>query len=431
MVEHLPLAADQDLLFAPLNYLNFSSFLSQPVTESVLADAGRHTYMNPVLRTGLIGLLITLLYYLGAWTIVGRDPAREIVKDQKAPPRGLSPAAIRFILKMESDLKGFSATLLSLAVSGNLKIGFADRFIKLSKSGTSTPGLFPEEKWILKALFKKHQVIALAKRFNVPIISAVNLHDDLLSNIYRKRVFRLNRKWLIPGIVLSILTWGGMVAYTAVPKEDQGGIFFLVSFMITTIIFASLTVSRWPGYRTMSGAHKRFTIALAIFTLLLAGATIIFLAMFIHATGIWLPLFSAALVLIYLLFRHLMKAPSLFGQQLRDEIEGFRNYLSTPLNKPDYIDTQLALKKYEQYLPYAIALDVEKEWADKHKTLLTKEVNQWQYHPQWISKNIPPERVQQLLYGRELSQAIVSGLNVTVLERTTYSPSDIRRRGRS
>src|SRR5207237_6387107 len=79
---------------------------------------------------------------------------------------------------------------------------------------------------------------------------------------------------------------------------------------------------------------------------------------------------SAALMIggiaVYV-FYHLLKAPTLAGARICDQIEGFRIFLGTAekdrLEKlhPPAVTPQV----FEKFLPYAIALDCENAWSKK------------------------------------------------------------------
>src|SRR6266436_1148505 len=53
------------------------------------------------------GFLVTLLYYLIAWSVVGRDPARGVIMALCEPPSNLSPSAMRYLIRMGYDNKTF------------------------------------------------------------------------------------------------------------------------------------------------------------------------------------------------------------------------------------------------------------------------------------------------------------------------------------
>ena len=78
------------------------------------------------------------------------------------------------------------------------------------------------------------------------------------------------------------------------------------------------------------------------------------------------------LVLLNILFRKLLYAPTLVGREALDRIAGFRMYLETAeearlnLASPPGRTPEL----FERYLPYAMALDVENQWAAKFQDVL-------------------------------------------------------------
>src|SRR5262249_25595697 len=66
------------------------------------------------------------------------------------------------------------------------------------------------------------------------------------------------------------------------------------------------------------------------------------------------------------------KVPTAAGRKLMDAIEGFRLYLGTA--EEDRLQAFYPPKKtpelFEQYLPYAVALDVENAWAKRFEGII-------------------------------------------------------------
>ena len=92
------------------------------------------------------------------------------------------------------------------------------------------------------------------------------------------------------------------------------------------------------------------------------------------------------IVLINLLFIYLMKAPTLFGRKEMDKIEGFKMYLKTA--EEQRLDAMNLPEKtpqlFEEYLPYAIALDCENQWAKKFKNIIAAAIEDGTYtQPTW------------------------------------------------
>jgi uncharacterized membrane protein len=88
-----------------------------------------------------------------------------------------------------------------------------------------------------------------------------------------------------------------------------------------------------------------------------------------------------------LVFFYLLRAPTLPGRKLMDEIEGFRLYMTTAeeerlkvLHPPEKTP-----ELFERYLPYALALDCENEWNAKFATVLAAAAMAGAAQPSWYS----------------------------------------------
>ena len=87
-----------------------------------------------------------------------------------------------------------------------------------------------------------------------------------------------------------------------------------------------------------------------------------------------------------MLYFSLLKAPTLAGRKLLDKIDGFKMYLE--IAEKDELNLKNPPEKtpeiFEIYLPYAMALDVEQDWADKFSSVFAKlEQAGKEYHPNW------------------------------------------------
>jgi uncharacterized membrane protein len=87
---------------------------------------------------------------------------------------------------------------------------------------------------------------------------------------------------------------------------------------------------------------------------------------------------------------YLMPAPTPKGQQVRTEIEGFRLYMETAeklqLNAVEpgsAAPPPMTTERYEKYLPYAVALGVEKPWTRHFERLIPEEAAK--YNPGWTN----------------------------------------------
>jgi uncharacterized membrane protein YgcG len=119
--------------------------------------------------------------------------------------------------------------------------------------------------------------------------------------------------------------------------------------------------------------NKMFSRNLGSFSLGVALAFASFAAMIMLETPVPL-LFSiaAAMVLELVLFKFLLPAYSVAGRRIQDHIEGLRYYLGVAeqddlrrLKAPEQ-----TAEEFAKFLPYALALGVEKTWADRFAAAL-------------------------------------------------------------
>ena len=115
------------------------------------------------------------------------------------------------------------------------------------------------------------------------------------------------------------------------------------------------------------------------------------LAAFLVGPGPSLPVFVIALLMVLTLvfFAIVMKRPTVRGQRLLDELQGFRDYLEVA--EKDEMNLRNPPEKtpalFEAYLPYALALGVDQAWAEKFAAVLAavRGPDGQGYQPGWYS----------------------------------------------
>jgi uncharacterized membrane protein YgcG len=261
---------------------------------------------NRVLLIAAAAFAVVLIYYLVVWHLVGRDPASGTVIALFAPPAGISPAVARFVTRMGYDDRAFSAAILSMAAKGFLDIHEAGGFYSLVRTGGGTTPLSRGERGIASMLFKNGDTVHVDADKAKMRSARVSLGYTLAAE-FEKASFKLNSGYTVPGVVLTVI--GASAVLT-------GSSTFLGT--TTPADFTAVAVIAAAGFLT------------------------------------WL-------------FTRLLKAPTVAGRRLLDQIEGFKMYLSTAeqhrleaLHPPEVTPAV-----FEKYLPYAMALDVENEWNDK------------------------------------------------------------------
>jgi len=264
-------------------------------------------------------------YYYRAWNKVGRDPAKGPVFARYDPPAGYSPAGVHHIFyRGLRGNKALIATLLHMAVNKHLEMDSSKSETNLTyiEQGDQS-NLAPEQDSLLRNLFSHGSTMHLGKKPNSRFTSAYSAFRLNMSRRFGKNYFRWNMGLTFVGIILSVICV--IISFTQF-YGNNSDYFFLV---------------------------------------------------------------LAALVVMNVLFIFLMPAPTKKGQKVKAEIEGFKLYLETAekerLNaRKDVLSGQeppMTKERYETFLPYAVALDVEKPWTKYFEKVLPEIARD--YQPSW------------------------------------------------
>jgi uncharacterized membrane protein len=96
--------------------------------------------------------------------------------------------------------------------------------------------------------------------------------------------------------------------------------------------------------------------------------------MLIRSGSVWFAVLLAALIGANILFHYLMKAPTRTGRALLDQVEGFKQYFLAVERDPlqRLSEPEVTPELFEKYLPYAVALGVEKAWSARFAAALAQ-----------------------------------------------------------
>ena len=326
-----------------------------------------------------IALLLAFLWFMFAWLRVGRDPVSGAVYPRYQPPSDYSPAGLRYVWKMGYDRTCTAAALISLAIKDVLDLRERDDdWVASQRQGTTDIG---SEQGLARTLFKQGSTLVFKQTNHRRIKSVISAHEKALSTALEKRYFRLNRKWLFPGLLLSLV--GLILVALSLPGEQKAIALFLVIFSaFWNIGVYGLVLAAWRAWRDLRGVLGLFR---ALFTSLFAipftAGSIAVVIVLVVVVGWLAGLLLLTAVVMNLLFYHLIKAPTPEGCALLDEIEGLRLYLSVAEREdleryaeasaePVGTDSILqppaqTLEHFEALLPYAVALDCADTWAHR------------------------------------------------------------------
>jgi hypothetical protein len=265
---------------------------------------------NAALVAGVAGLGLLVAFLFGCWMLFGRDPRAGPKFPRYEPPPGLGPAGVRYVDKMGYDDRCLAAALLGLGSRGFLRITQAGERYGVERTGKAVDWL-PGEQTLARGLVPERGQTWLEPRHDPAVRHARDAFRTELEGYFGKKLFSRNRWPLVLGVVILILT---IVAMMALEGE-------------------------------------RFAFDLHV-----------------------LPLVAvpAAMILALKLFGRWMPAYSMAGRKMQDGIEGLRQYLSVA--EADDLARMKAppqtKEEFARFLPYAVALDVEKTWAERFVAVL-------------------------------------------------------------
>ncbi len=300
------------------------------------------------------------------WWKKGRDPkGRGTIIAQYEPPDGLAPAEIGTVADGSADNKDVSATVIDLAVRGFLKIKRTEEkaFLGLGKNVeytfTKTKDEEPErdfEKETMKGIFGSEKADALGASGKEKKLSELkNKFYKTLSTVKDQLYKDVTKKGY----------------YVSNPNSTR--ILWIVSGVIA------------GGF--LAGIFGSFQGAWGIFSGIISG-------------------------IIILIFGWLMPAVTKRGAELKENILGFKEYLA--VTETDRLKFHNAPEKnpqmFEKFLPHAMVLGVEKEWAKQFEGIYNQQ-------PDWYED--PSGR----MFNAVLLSAMVSDFSSSAMTTMSSQPS--------
>jgi uncharacterized membrane protein YgcG len=343
-------------------------------------------------------VLLMIGYYILVGCFMAREPAKGTIIPLFEPPLNVSPADMRYITKKRCDNQGFATAVVSMASKNFLKIceneGIDTFFRLIRNKEADSIKLSPEEDAIADNLFAEDNSIALVPSQWKAIKAAHDKFNSCLERQFNNVYVITNSIYLIPGLALGLLAWILMLM-----TVDDALMAVLVN-LIAICLFVSVKMVYSPicgyfGYLhnvvylpTIGEKVLNAVIFIVISTVALP--VILFGVVMVIVMGViisfpnfcFLVLIIASNMAAYYVFR--IHTPA--GRKVMDQIAGFQLFLSITeadriarLNPPNKTPAL-----FEKFLPYAMALDISKEWSDQFtSTLKEAGVGQDAYQPSW------------------------------------------------
>ena len=279
---------------------------------------------NRNLLIALTGFMLLLAYYIPIWRKYGRDPEEGVLVTRYTPPEGFSPASLRYIRQMYYDDKVMTAAIVNLAIKGYLRIN---------------------------DLGSKHTLFDLQPGAGgLPLAAGEKELYEALFKDGRRVVLEQENHSLL-GSAKS--------AHSKSLRQDYKKNYFQTNGLLNAPAILIVLLST---VLTFALGGKPSVAAIAV--IVLSFVTMAFFAI-------------------------IMKRPTLRGRKVLDEMLGFKDYLEIAekqemnLRNPPEKTPQL----FEAYLPFALALDVEQEWAEKFAKVFAaiRDPDGNGYQPGWYS----------------------------------------------
>ena len=314
-------------------------------------------------------------YYYRSWNKVGRDPVKGPVFAQYEPPEGYSAAATSYIyFRGIKGHKALIATLMGLSTKNWISIETdkkqtiltpLDREL-LDKDDTPSPFALTREAFTALLSGDKKRI----KDAGLELM----IDDDLDEPIAPSESFaKLNPE-------------EAQLFARLFPKVRK--VPLVLNKKTNSDFHTAQATFQGRLQRLFGEAYYSFNIGyimLGIFASIVA--VVISLSQASNLTPKWLFALIAALIIFNLIFIYLMPAPTKKGQKIRTEIEGFRLYLKTAEEqKFDSVKVgsdqppPMSVNRYEQLLPYAIALGVEDPWSRYFENIMPVEAKEYASH---------------------------------------------------
>ncbi|MGB6875183.1 MAG: DUF2207 domain-containing protein [Candidatus Acidiferrales bacterium] len=276
--------------------------------------------------------ILAFLFMAWFWYSNGRDPRRNPISVQYEPPDKLTPGEAGTLVDNEVAMRDITATIVDLAVRGFLKIEQQDtnqamglvhhkNFIfHRTKAASEWTSLKPHEQELLGALFDDG---------TSDVVSLTDLQNRFYVHLpaIRNRIF--------DGLMASKF-------YSRRPDKMHQG-YFVAGIVIA---FASF----WLATPISTALGMSFV------TILLSG---IFTGVVVAGFG------------------HFMSARTVDGERELEKVLGFEDFLGR-VEKDQIERLEKTPEMFEKYLPYAMALHVEKKWASTFQDI-------YRQPPQWYS----------------------------------------------
>jgi uncharacterized membrane protein YgcG len=338
------------------------------------------------LRETIIPVLAALLvvaYNALAWFRVGRDPEKGTIIPLYHAPKGFSPPLVHYIHKWgfgDAGWTALTAAIFDLGVKGLVTIDNSSGSLSIKTTGKQPEEPLSSSENIIFSYLKGRKTTVIGKATGPELQKRRTEFTSAIETENRALWFRNNTGYSLLGFALAILLLGGMV-FTDILDP-----IWLIGSIVVGVILATLggvAKTALTGRivpRMVAGLWVAI-VGFNFFGFVLDSLT----TLSINVASIA----AVSIVVVTVVFAVLMRAPTLQGRKVMDQIDGLKLYLETAekdrMNMTDA--PPMTATRFERLLPYAIALGVEKPWSEHFEAELARhavsDVSGDSYSPGW------------------------------------------------
>lgn len=316
----------------------------------------------------VLAALIAIAYNALAWFRVGRDPEKGVVIPLFHPPKGFSPPLVHYVHKWGFDNSGwtaFTSAIFDLGVKGLVIIDNVAGKLKIDVTGKQPADALSAGEKVLFDYLGKEQSVTIDKDKGVALAKKRAEFTSAIEGENRTLWFRTNTGFSVLGVVLAVLLLVGMVAIDVLTPD----------WLIGAVVLGIL-----GGIAIGAIGNMRHGFKFLGFFGFFWGAIVIF-----NMGGMLIDTFSSAqintgaiaaisIVIVTIVFAVLMRAPTLQGRKVMDQIDGLKLYIETAEKERMNMAgaPPMTISRFERLLPFAIALGVEKPWSNHFEAELER-----------------------------------------------------------
>jgi len=316
----------------------------------------------------VLAALLAIAYNALAWFRVGRDPDRGTIIPLFHPPKGFSAPLVHYVHKWGFENSGWVAltsAIFDLGVKGLVAIDNTAGKLKISVTGKQPEEPLASGEKLLFDYLSTEQTTIIDKSTGPDLQKKRAEFTRAIESENRSLWFKSNAGYSIGGIALGL---GLLVGMVVIEVLEPAWLFGAVVVGIVAGIAIGAIANLRHGFQFL----RFFGVFWAGIVLFNMGSALFdsFSSVEVNTGAIA----AISIVVITIVFAVLMRAPTMQGRKIMDQIDGLKLYIETAekerLNMAGA--PPMTISRFERMLPYAIALGVEKPWSNHFEAELAR-----------------------------------------------------------